>query len=125
MSAELEAGRVLGPIQPQQTLTVHVSPLGLVPKKHQSNEWRLICDLSSPSNHSVNVGISPKLCSLHYASVDDAMAIIQQLGRNTRLIKLDIKDTYRIVPVHPEDYPLLGITWKNKIYVDRALPFGL
>ena len=125
ISAELEAGRLLGPIPPHQAPTVHVSPLGLVPKKHQSNKWRLICDLSSPSNHSVNDGISPTFCSLHYASVDDAMAIIQRLGRNTRLIKLDIKDAYRIVPVHPADYALLGITWKNKIYVDRALPFGL
>ena len=125
ISTELEAGRLLGPIPPQQALTLHVSPLGLVPKKHQFNKWRLICDLSSPSNHSVNDGISPTLCSLHYASVDDAVAIIQRLGRNTRLIKLDIKDAYRIVPVHPADYPRLGITWKNKVYLDRALPFGL
>ena len=53
------------------------------------------------------------------------MALIRRLGRDTLLIKLDIKDTYRIVPVHPADYPLLGISWRDQVYIDRALPFGL
>ena len=73
----------------------------------------------------MNDGIPPELCSLHYASVDDAVALIQQLGQDTQLIKLDIKDAYRIVPVHPADYNLLGITWRGNTYLDRALPFGL
>ena len=40
-------------------------------------------------------------------------------------MKLDVKDAYRIVPVHPSDYHLLGIRWRDRTYVDRALPFGL
>ena len=40
-------------------------------------------------------------------------------------MKLDIKDAYRIVPVYPDDYHLLGIRWKGSTYIDRALPFGL
>lgn len=47
------------------------------------------------------------------------------LGKGTQLVKLDIKDAYRIVPVHPADYHLLGVAWRGNIYVDRALPFGL
>ena len=39
--------------------------------------------------------------------------------------KIDTRDAYRIVPVHPDDYHLLGIKWKGATYVDRALPFGL
>ena len=72
----------------------------------------MITDLSWPRSASVNDGISPNLCSLHYSSVDGAVALIRQLGsyRNTLLIKLDIKDAYRIVPVHPADYP---ITWNQ------------
>ena len=78
-------------------------------------------DISCPRSASVNDGISPNLCSL---SVDGAVALIRQLGsyRNTLLIKLDIKDAYRIVPVHPADYPLLG---SDQVYIDLALPFGL
>ena len=125
VAAELTAGRLLGPTSPQLTPFVHTSPLGLVPKPHQPNKWRLICDLSSPPDHSVNDGISPDLCSLRYASVQDAVNVIQLLGKGTQLVKLDIKDAYRIVPVHPADYHLLGVAWRGNIYIDRALPFGL
>ena len=125
ITAELAAGQLLGPIPSQLRPLVHTSPLGLVPKAHHSNKWRMICDLSSPIGHSVNDGISPDLCSLHYAKVDDAVDIIRKLGRGTQLVKLDIKDAYRMVPVHPADYHLLGIEWRGNTYIVRALPFGL
>ena len=31
----------------------------------------------------------------------------------------------RHIPVHPSDWHLLGIRWQGKVYLDRALPFGL
>ena len=40
-------------------------------------------------------------------------------------MKMDLKDAYRIGPVHPEDYHLLGVSWEGHTYVDRALLFGL
>ena len=40
-------------------------------------------------------------------------------------MKADIKEAYRMVPVHPDDQPLLAVEWANRIYIDRALPFGL
>ena len=124
ISAELSTGRLLGPLPANLLPLVHVSPIGLVPKAH-TTKWRMIVDLSHPAGGSVNDGISPHLCSLQYASVDDAVKIIQKLGVGTQLVKLDIKDAYRIVPIHPADYHLLGINWDGKTYIDRALPFGL
>ena len=50
---------------------------------------------------------------------------ILTLGRGTELAKTDIKSAYRIVPVHPEDRPLLSMRWQGKIYVDATLPSGL
>ncbi len=41
------------------------------------------------------------------------------------MAKLDLKDAYRIVPVHPHDRPLIGMRWRDSIYMDMALPFGL
>ena len=123
--AELAVGRLFGPISPQLLPLVHTSPLNLVPKAHHSNKWHMICDLLSPIGHSVNDGIPPELCSLQYAKVDDAVDIIRKLGRGTQLVKLDIKDAYRIVPVHLGDYHLLGIEWRGFTYIDRALPFEL
>ena len=125
IAAEVTAGRLFGPLPIHLKSQVHVSPMGLVPKPHQANKFRLIVDLSHPAGASVNDGISPTLCSLHYTSVDEAVSIIKQLGRGTQLVKLDIKDAYRIIPVHPADYHLLGISWRGETYIDRALPFGL
>ena len=38
---------------------------------------------------------------------------------------MDIKEAYRMVPVHPEDRHLLAVRWKGVTYVDKVLPFGL
>lgn len=35
----------------------HISPFGVIPKKSKPGHWRLIVDLSSPENASVNDGI--------------------------------------------------------------------
>ena len=42
-----------------------------------------------------------------------------QLGAGTELVKLDIIDAYRIVPIHPG-----CIEWRGNTYVDRALPLA-
>ena len=41
------------------------------------------------------------------------------------LSKIDLKDTFRLIPVGPEDWNLLGIQWHQRFYVDTCLPFGL
>ena len=66
-----------------------------------------------------------KICSLSYMTVDDAARAIVSMGQGAMLAKVDIKSAYRIVPVHPDDRPLLGMMWKEALYVDSALPFGL
>ena len=117
-------GRVLGPFPPSLLGDVQISPLGVVPKKGL-NRWRLILDLSSPEGHSVNDGIPSHLCSLSYISVDDAARAVVRAGRGALLAKVDIKSAYRIVEVHPEDRPLLGMQFDGLTFVDSVLPFGL
>ena len=41
------------------------------------------------------------------------------------MAKTDIKSTFRIIPVHPLEYPLLSIKWDNEYYFDRCLAMGL
>ena len=47
------------------------------------------------------------------------------LGRSALLIKFNLSNAYHIVPVHPDDQPLLGVSWQDEVYMDRSLPFGL
>ena len=79
-------------------------------------QWRLIVDLSHPARHSVNNGIKLELCSLLYSSPDDAAAIITKLDRGTMFTKLDLENTYQIVPVNPDDRWLLGMEWEGGWY---------
>ena len=126
IQTEIRFGRVVGPVDCSLAPVVHLSPIGLVPKKGQAGRWQMIVDLSFPPSHSVNDGISRGLCSLSYASLDDAIDQIIRLGRRTELVKLDLKDAYRVVPIHPHDIHLFGMSWNGQTYyVDRALPFGL
>lgn len=125
LDSECAAGRMVGPLPRQGFLNIHVSRLGVIPKSHQPGRWRVILDLSHPDGASVNDGIDTALCSLAYTTVDEAAARILQLGRQTLLAKVDVEAAYRNVPVHPEDRWLLGMLWKEAIYVDTVLPFGL
>ena len=115
----------MGPVRDLLSPLVHVSPICLVPKSNQGDRWRMIVDLSYPPNHSVNDGISREFSSMSYASVDDAIRYIVHLGPGTELIKIDLKNAYRIVPIHLQDHHLMAITWQDRTYVDCALPFSL
>ena len=104
---------------------VHLSPMGIIPKKNKPNKWRMIVDLSSPEGASINNGIAPELSSLSYPSVDHLSALVVSAGRGSFMVKADIKEAYRMVPVHPEDQYLLGVQWRKFIFIDKVLPFGL
>ena len=100
LQTEIQTGHMVGPVHPSLSNLVHVSPLGLVPKSDSTAKWRVIVDLSAPR---VNEGVDPSLCSLRYASIDDAVDLIRKLGVGTLLLKMDLKDAYRIVPVYPDE----------------------
>ena len=53
------------------------------------------------------------------------MTWARALGRGCLLAKLNLKEAYRAVPIHPSDQRLLAVSWKDTLYLDRALPFGL
>ena len=125
LASELRDGRVLGLVAPAIAEAVHVNRFGLVPKGHQPEKWRLIVDLSFPAGRSVNDGIDPALCSLHYTSVDEACRRVMALGAGAMLAMFDVQGAFRTVPVQPDDRWLLGMQWQGKTYVDKVLPFSL
>ena len=125
LKAEITLARVAGPFPPEAVGHGQVSRFGVIPKNHQHDKWRLIVDLSYPSSHSVNDGIPSALCSLQYVTIDDAVQEIFKLGIGTLLAKIDIKSAFRLLPVHQADRHLLLMRWKECIYIDTCLPFGL
>ena len=120
---ELSAHRLAGPFSDPPFETFHVSPLGVVPKKIPG-EYRLIHHLSFPKGASVNDGISSEDSSVQYATIQDAITIVKSVGKDCFLAKTDFKNAFRIIPVHPDDYLLLGIFWKGSFFYDNCLPLG-
>ena len=122
---EVTAGRVKGPFQTIPFKNLRVSPLGLVPKKCKGS-WRLIHHLSYPDKKtdSVNAGISDESAAVHYAGINEAIQHVKSIGKQAFLSKTDIRSAFRILPVHPQDYELLGFQWNGQYYYDRCLPMG-
>lgn len=101
------------------------SPLGLVPKA--DGGWRLIHDLSYPKRKfiSVNSYIPEERGTLEYTTFDEAVAALSCMGRGSKLVKRDLADALRHVPVAKSEWWLLGFFWQGYYYFDRFLPFGL
>ena len=123
LNKEREAGRIAGPFTVPPFPIFHCSPLGIVPKKDPS-EFRLIHHLSYPHGSSVNDFIPDDCSSVSYASINDAIDVLKRTGAGCFMAKTDVKSAFRIIPIHPNDYPLLGMKWENLYYFDRCLPMG-
>ena len=91
----------------------------------RTGSFELLHDLSSPDSHSVNDAIPIEQFSLHYDSVDTAIAAIMRLGPGAFLTKVDIRNAFRLCPIRPEDWHLVGIKWGSKYYHEKVLPFGM
>ncbi len=101
-----------------------VSALGDIPKKN-SSKVRLIHDCSRPSGNAVNDRITPdKFC---YETLQDA---VDYVTPGCYLAKVDLAHAYRLVCVHPSNWPALGLKYRFPLephpsyMVDTRLPFG-
>ena len=97
------------------------TPRGCLKKPDGSS--RLILYLSSPRGSSINEGIITET-SVSYSHFDDAVNLVRQVGTGAFLANLDIRHAFRICPVLPTQWPLLGFQWEGFYYVDTRLPFG-
>ena len=121
---ELLAGRIAGPFSSPPLKNLHISPIGVQPKK-VPGQFRLIHHLSYPHGSSVNDGIPRELASVQYATTTDAVNLIKQLGYGCFMAKTDIKHAFRIIPIRQDQYHLLGFRWQGAIYHDKTLSMGL
>jgi hypothetical protein len=76
------------------------SPLGLV-SKHDGS-LRRIHDLSYPHRSSVNTYIDPSYAALKYTAIEHILDDIVKAGRHCIVLKRDIKEAFRNIPVSPQ-----------------------
>jgi hypothetical protein len=127
LKQEVENGHIVGPYNSLPFNRYRVSPIGVATGKY-SGKKRLILDLSSPHKEgeilSVNSAIDTDEYRLQYVTIDDAIEVIRKLGKGAKLIKVDVKDAFRIIPVAPEQWPHLCVKWDGVYYFYVRLPFG-
>ena len=125
--SEAGQGRVLGSFKDNPFLTdMLLSPLNTV-AKHDTNERRIILDLSFPKGHAVNDFISKdeylqETVDLVYPKVDD---LVRLKGQGCCLFKKDLKKAFRQIYIDPLDYSKVGFKFKGNLYFDTVLSMGL
>ena len=120
---ELSLGRIAGPFMDPPFNDFQSSPIGLVPK-HDHGKFRLIHDLSFPRGDSINFYTSKQFTCVQYETLDQVVSLVQECGQGCFIAKADIKDAFRLIPIKPQDYHLLGMTWHGKFYHDKVFPMG-
>lgn len=123
LEKEIELKRIAGPFADKPFENLIVSPIGLVPKS-VPGKFRLIHHLSFPPGDSINDNIAPEACAVKYASFDMAVQLVASVGKGALMAKADVQSAFRLLPLHPDDFQLLGIKLLDQYFVDKALPMG-
>ena len=120
---EIDAGCVKGPFKSPPLPNFRVSPIKVTEKK-EPGTYRFIHNLSYPYEESVNASIPREKVAVQYNTIDDGISYIKLVGRGAHLAKTAIKSAFRIIPVHPSQYHLLGMKWEGNYSYDTMLPMG-
>ena len=124
LNVELEHGRILGPYCSLTVKELVIFPSYVIPKS-TPGKFRLIHNLSYPESDSVNSHIDEDDKSVKYCSLlDVARFLVTTEGDGHWLSKVDLKDAYRCVPIHKDDWRYLGMQLQDKYLCDRCLPMG-
>ena len=62
---------------------------------------------------------------MEYISFDEAIALVAASGKGSTLIKHDLAEAFRHIPVASQDHWLLGFFWNGQYWLDCFLPFGV
>ena len=113
ISQEVQSLLDKGPIREANPGQGFVNNIFLVPKSGQ--RWRLILNLKLLNSYTV---------SGHF-KMEDIRCVKDLLGKGDFMCKLDLRDAYLSIPVHPAHQKYLRFWWKGNLYQYTPLPFGL
>lgn len=124
LDKEIKLGRISGPFPRPPFPNFKCSPLA-VREKQTPGTYRLLHNLSYPYGASaVNFNIPREACHVKYATIEEACKLIRDHSPAAFMAKSDIKEAFRLIPIHPSHYHLMGFKWENQYYYDRCLPMG-
>ena len=80
--------------------------------------------MTTPHGDSINSCIPNDASTVKYASIDDAVRLIRRTGRDCALAKTDVKNAFRLIPINPCDYDLLGFVGRTASILISACRWG-
>ncbi|XP_053388195.1 uncharacterized protein LOC128551371 [Mercenaria mercenaria] len=122
LQEDASLGRIIGPFSSSPMSNLRINPVGLVPKN--TGGLRLITNLSFPPGFSVNDYIDPQYSHVKYSSFDNAVKMVQTIGKSAFMAKADISSAFNLCPIWPGDFDLLGIKSCEGYWVQKTLPQG-
>ena len=85
----------------------------------------MILNLSHPrTQQNINANIIDSYRTVKYSSVRQAIQMAAETGMNSFSAKIDIKDAFRLLPIHPQDHKKLCFKNQNQYFYDLVLPQG-
>ena len=130
LNTELKYNAIMGPfLIPPFLHRIGISLLS-TRLKQNSQEHRIILDLSFPFGAAVNDGISKNIYCGHYRkltypTVDVLAKRVYKMGCSCLLWKRDLKRAFHLLPLCPRDYSLIGVRWAGFLFFDKSVPMGL
>ena len=114
--------------QPPFTKWCHVAPLMSRPKK-ETEERRVISDLTYPEKSSVNAFIIKNSVfgieqEHSLPNIDGFVDALREVGNGAYMATIDIAHAYKNFRSDPLDWPLLCMRWRDQFYCEVAMPFG-
>ena len=106
----------------------HMYPPFMSRDKPDSENRRIIIDLSWPSEASVNHFSKANtylstVYKLQYPTVENITETLLRLGSEAVIYKIDLSRAFRQLRIDPYDYNLLALKWGSHYFADTFCPF--
>ena len=66
----------------------------------------------------MNDFISKEDSTIHYSTIDDAVALLSRFDKGAMMAKVDLKTAFSMAPILASEWELLGKYWRGQYYVD-------
>ena len=124
---EKQFGAIIGPFDKPPIKNLHYSPF-MTRHKPNSNNRRVILDLSWPKGESVNDGVEKNGymgadSKLTFPTIGDLTQELVKIGKGAHIFKVDVSRAFRHLNVDPRNYDLLGVNW-GVTFIDTRILFG-
>ena len=124
---EISKGFILGPFKNKPLDNLLCMPINIIEKETSSGLYHLVQDFSYPYNdptNGINTLVPDKNKQVSYAGIDDVARMALQLGSPSWAMCLDIKHTFKCLPLAPSQWHLTGFHFLGAYFIQTQTPFG-